>query len=37
MQSIEDKILTSIAKRGRGRIVFPQDFASYEDGVPTFE
>lgn len=32
MQSIEQKILTSIAKRGRGNIIFPQDFASY--GTP---
>ena len=28
MQSIENKILTSILKCGRGKIVFPQDFAS---------
>lgn len=32
MQSIEQKILTSIAKCGRGKIVFPQDFVSY--GTP---
>lgn len=32
MQSIENKILTSILKCGRGKIVFPQDFASY--GTP---
>ena len=29
MQSVEKKILTSVAKRGRGTIIFPQDFASY--------
>lgn len=29
MQSIEQKIFTNIAKRGRGKIVFPQDFAAY--------
>lgn len=29
MQSIEQKILTSVSKRGRGTIIFPQDFASY--------
>lgn len=29
MQSIGQKILTNISKCGRGRIVFPQDFASY--------
>lgn len=32
MQSIEEKILTSVSKCGRGKIVFPQDFASY--GTP---
>ncbi|MDE7081397.1 MAG: hypothetical protein K2O78_07090 [Muribaculaceae bacterium] len=32
MQSIEQKILTSISKCGRGKIVFPQDFVSY--GTP---
>ena len=32
MQSIENKILTNVSKRGRGAIVFPQDFASY--GTP---
>lgn len=29
MQSIESKIFTSVSKRGRGRVIFPQDFASY--------
>lgn len=29
MQSIEQKILTSVSKCGRGRIIFPQDFAAY--------
>lgn len=29
MQSIEQKIITIISKRGRGEIVFPQDFAAY--------
>lgn len=32
MQSIEQKILTSVAKCGRGKIIFPQDYASY--GTP---
>ncbi len=32
MQSIEHKILTSVAKCGRGKIIFPQDYASY--GTP---
>lgn len=32
MQSIEQKILTSVSKCGRGKIFFPQDFASY--GAP---
>ena len=32
MQSIEKKILTNVSKRGRGTIVFPQDFTSY--GLP---
>lgn len=32
MQSIEQKILTNISKCGRGKIIFPQDFASY--GTP---
>lgn len=32
MQSIEKKILTNVAKRGGGQIIFPQDFASY--GTP---
>ncbi len=32
MQSIEHKILTNVTKRGRGKIIFPQDFASY--GTP---
>lgn len=32
MQSVEQKILASVAKRGRGKIVFPQDFAGY--GTP---
>lgn len=32
MQSIEQKILTSVSKRGRGKIIFPQDYASY--GTP---
>ena len=32
MQSVEKKILTNVAKRGRGTIIFPQDFASY--GTP---
>ena len=29
MSSIEQKILTNISKRGRGKIYFPQDFAAY--------
>lgn len=29
MQSIEERIVNNIAKRGRGKIVFPLDFASY--------
>lgn len=29
MQSIEQKIISNISKRGRGKIVFPQDFAAY--------
>ena len=29
MQSIESKIFTSVSKRGMGRVIFPQDFASY--------
>lgn len=29
MQSIEQKIINSVSKRGRGVVVFPQDFASY--------
>ena len=29
MQSIEDRILTSIAKRGRGAIISPLEYASY--------
>lgn len=29
MQSIEERIITTIAKRGRGKIIFPIDFAGY--------
>lgn len=29
MQSIEQRIITNISKRGRGKIIFPQDFAAY--------
>lgn len=31
MQTIEDKIITSISKRGRGTIISPLDFAGYGD------
>lgn len=31
MQSIEEKIYASVAKRGRGTIITPPDFASYGD------
>ena len=31
MQSLEDKIITSISKRGRGTIVTPLDYAGYGD------
>ena len=31
MQSVEEHIIKNIAKRGRGKIVFPLDFASYGD------
>lgn len=31
MQSIVDKIITSISKRGRGTIVSPLDYAGYGD------
>ena len=31
MQSLEDRIITSIAKRGRGSIISPLDYASYGD------
>lgn len=31
MQSIEERIITSIAKRGRGTIVSPLDYAGYGD------
>lgn len=32
MLSVEKKILTNVTKRGRGKIIFPQDLASY--GTP---
>ncbi len=31
MQSLEDRIITSISKRGRGTIVSPLDYAAYGD------